>query len=202
MYIFFVSSPPPLLFLFSLSHHSRLAVVGFAKPYSCERRAVDPLSRETSFTPEVLWSLKWILCKILHKRSPLGRKSKSLSVHWVGLAMWIEMVRPIWQHCHLPWYGNLPSPTFLANGSIGEEHDEIACSCRTSLRMPCITLSAPFTQHSRLSLSLSPSRKFLSKAAPRSTGGRPGTKHGQNISCCFAASLLVSLYQISLTLSK
>ena len=34
-----------------------------------------------------LWSLKWVLCKMLHKESPLGRKSKLLSVYRVGLAI-------------------------------------------------------------------------------------------------------------------
>ena len=40
-----------------------------------------------------LWSLKWVLCKMSHKKFPLGRKSKSLSICRVGLAVCMEMER-------------------------------------------------------------------------------------------------------------
>ena len=43
-----------------------------------------------------------ILCQMSHKKSPLGRKSKLLSVYRVGLAICIEMVGPVWQCCHFP----------------------------------------------------------------------------------------------------
>ena len=45
-----------------------------------------------------------------HKKLPLGRKSKLLSVYRVGLAICIEMVKPVWQCCHSACLGGLPSP--------------------------------------------------------------------------------------------
>ena len=56
-----------------------------------------------------------------HKKSPLGRKSKLLSVYKVGLAICIEMVGPVWQCCHFPCLGGLPSPTLCANAAVAGE---------------------------------------------------------------------------------
>ena len=70
------------------------------------------------FTPEVSpLELEMGICKISHKKSPLGRKSKLLSVYRVGLAICIEMVGPVCQCCHFPCLGGLPSPTLRANGA-------------------------------------------------------------------------------------
>ena len=51
------------------------------------------------------------------KKSPLGRKSKLLSVYRVGLAISIEMVGPVWQCCHFACLGGLLPPTLCANGA-------------------------------------------------------------------------------------
>ena len=74
------------------------------------------------FTPEVSpLELEMGICKISHKKSPLGRKSKLLSIYRVGLAICIEMVGPVCQCCHFPCLGSLPSPTLSANGAVAGE---------------------------------------------------------------------------------
>ena len=64
------------------------------------------------------YSRGWVHCKMSHKKSPLGRKSKLLSVYRVGLATCIEMVGPIWQCCHFACLGGLPLLTLCPNGTV------------------------------------------------------------------------------------
>ena len=60
---------------------------------------------------------------MLHKESPLRKKSKLLSVYRIGLAICIEMVGLVWLWCHLGHNAilsanGLPSPNLPPNGAV------------------------------------------------------------------------------------